>query len=416
MSSASSRGSNALALLPNYLVDAGGIEFYDERAAPEGCLQVSIAENHCVAPMMVEKVNDVQRNSVFTPDMIYYQNTYGMAGCRESMAGFMSTIMGTPSQIDPEQLVIGAGCNAVLENLFVALCEPGDEVLLPSPYYATFSFDLGCRAGVKLRETEREWSEVELEGVALTRAETYYPQIEDLELAYQRGEKKPKVLLLTNPHNPLGICMPKSVLDGLVEWAMGKGMHVVSDEIYAGSIHGQGFYSLAGEASKNQNVHVVYALSKDLGASGLRVGALLSSNEEVLAPVRKLNDLCQVSSTTQQLVEKMLGDKEWVAGFLKENMRLVRRRYKRVLEACNEAGIKYLECDGGLYVWLDLRPWMREGETEKDLGSRLIKEHGLLMTPGESMDMRCDGFFRLVFTAVGDAEFELVLERLRGLE
>ena len=122
-----------------------------------------------------------------------------------------------------------------------------------------------------------------------------------------------------------------------------------------------------------------------MGASGLRVGALLSSNEEVLAPVRKLNDLCQVSSTTQQLVEKMLGDKEWVAGFLKENMRLVRRRYERVLEACNEAGIKYLECDGGLYVWLDLRPWMREGETEKDLGSRLIKEHGLLMTPGEMM-------------------------------
>ena len=66
------------------------------------------------------------------------------------------------------------------------------------------------------------------------RAETYYPQIEDLERAYQRGKKKPKVLLLTNPHNPLGICMPKSVLDGLVEWAMGKGMHVVSDEIYAG--------------------------------------------------------------------------------------------------------------------------------------------------------------------------------------
>ena len=72
----------------------------------------------------------------------------------------------------------------------------------------------------------------------------------------------------------------------------------------------------------------------------MRVGALLSSNEEVLAPVRKLNDLCQVSSTTQQLVEKMLGDKEWVAGFLKENMILVRR--ERVLEACNEAGIKYL--------------------------------------------------------------------------
>ncbi|GMH72426.1 hypothetical protein TL16_g05914 [Triparma laevis f. inornata] len=216
------------------MLDAGGVEFYDAKTSPDGCLQVSIAENHCVAPFIVDKVNDVQRNSVFTPDMIYYQNTYGMKGCRESMAGFMSTIMDTPSKVDPEQLVIGAGCNAVLENLFMALCDPGDEILLPSPYYATFSFDLGCRAGLKLRETEREWKVDEKEGDALTRASTYYPQIEDLESAYQRGEKRPKVLLLTNPHNPLGICMPKEVLDGLVEWAVGKGMHVVSDEIYAG--------------------------------------------------------------------------------------------------------------------------------------------------------------------------------------
>ena len=113
--------------------------------------------------------------------------------------------------------------------------------------------------------------------------------------AYDSAPQKPKVLLLTNPHNPLGICYPRSVLDSLVLWATERSMHVVSDEIYAGSVHGSGFNSLADEASRLGNVHVVYALSKDLCLSGLRVGALYSSNEDVLAPVRKLNDLCQVS-------------------------------------------------------------------------------------------------------------------------
>ena len=72
---------------------------------------------------------------------------------------------------------------------------------------------------------------------------------------------------------------------------------------------------------------------------------------------------------------------------------------------CEGAGVPYLPADAGLYIWLDLRCWLGEGEKrEKDLCRRLISDHGLMMTPGESMDMRAPGFFRLVFTAVGDEE------------
>mmetsp|Transcript_26043 Transcript_26043/g.51958 ORF Transcript_26043/g.51958 Transcript_26043/m.51958 type:complete len:455 (-) Transcript_26043:1386-2750(-) len=410
----SSRGPTSLGLLPQYLVDTGNVEFYDKDSAPSGCLQVSIAENRCVAPELVSKINSVQKGSAFTPDMIYYQSTSGMESCRLAMSSFMSEIMSASEPLNPENLVVGAGCNAMLENLFLTLCEAGDCVLLPSPYYATFSFDLGSRAGVTLLQTGKEWTSEEL--ARLTAPETYYPSLSDLSAAYDSAPMKPKALLLTNPHNPLGLCYPRDVLDSLLSWATERNMHVVSDEIYAGSVHGSGFNSLADDASSRDNVHVVYALSKDLCLSGLRVGALYSSNEEVLAPVRKLNDLCQVSSTTQQLVAGMLGDERWVSEFTATNLGRIRKRYERVIKVCEGAGVPYLPADAGLYIWLDLRGWLgEEEEGEKVLYRRLISDYGLMMTPGESMDMRAPGFFRLVFTAVGDEEFELVLERLARL-
>ena len=110
----------------------------------------------------------------------------------------------------------------------------------------------------------------------------------------------------------------------------------------------------------------------------------------------------------------MLGDEEWISDFTSANLGRIRTRYGRVVEACEQAGVPYLPAEAGLYVWLDLRAWVGVGG-ERELYRRLIKDHGIMMTPGERMDMRAPGFFRLVFTAVGDEEFELVLERLKTL-
>jgi aspartate/methionine/tyrosine aminotransferase len=52
-----------------------------------------------------------------------------------------------PYAFDPDCVVVGAGCNAVLENLMLCLTSPGDGVLVPAPYYAAFEFDLGARIG-----------------------------------------------------------------------------------------------------------------------------------------------------------------------------------------------------------------------------------------------------------------------------
>ena len=101
--------------------------------------------------------------SVFETEMIYYQPTQGVPGLRTAMANYLQRLLVSPSmslssssttatnddvpQMHPDGIILGAGCNAVLENLCMCLAEPGEAVMIPTPYYAAFEFDLVARAG-----------------------------------------------------------------------------------------------------------------------------------------------------------------------------------------------------------------------------------------------------------------------------
>ena len=149
--------------------------------------------------------------------------------------------------------------------------------------------------------------------------------------------------------------------------------------------------------------------------------------------MQKLNDLCQISSQTQQTVEQMLSAEcdsgLWSADeFLPENNDRIRQRSDRVHLCMDECGIPCLFGDSGLFLWMDLTEFLppsdendllKESEESKDSRERvlyleLLQEFGLLFTPGRSMKNELPGFFRFVFTAASDEEFDLGLERLKN--
>lgn len=405
--------------------------------------------------------------NVFASDMVYYQPTQGAPGFRTAVAEYLQDLLVSPARpsatrkFDPENVVLGAGCNAVLENLCTVLANPGDAVLIPTPYYAAFEFDLVARAGchvVPLTTLDHHPEDVPASGPI--DPSFYYPNRSSLQLAYDRAVEEtgraPRVLLLSHPNNPLGICYPPRVVEECIDWCREKEVHLISDEIYAGSVYrkrrsdgeGDTFVSAMalggdGDASAGDGlglgpyVHLVYALSKDFALSGLRVGVAYTENEEIIQPLQKLNDLCQISSQTQLLVERMLTanavvgedrSQKFVDVYLKENQSNIRDRCD-VLQSClDELDIPYLNGDSGLFVWMDFRqflPSLPKGVTEatetlesketreRQLYLSLMKEHGLLFTPGMSMKNERAGFFRCVFTAASEEEFQLGLVRLR---
>lgn len=279
----------------------------------------------------------------------------------------------------------------------------------------------------------------DFDGAAGIPEHAYYPNTESLDASLEQSVKQgitPRILLLSHPQNPLGICYPPEVIKEVVDWCRLNSIHLISDEIYAGSIYRPGeskFVSaleVASSTSSQKNnlglgpyVHFVYALSKDFALSGLRVGALYSENEEIRLPLQKLNDLCCISSQTQLLVERMLTTASedpkisWTKRFLAKNHERLSMRGDEWHACLGELRIPYLKATAGLFVWMDFSEFLpdhgTDDERERALYLELLNDYGLLFTPGKSMKNERPGFFRCVFTAASDEEFQLGIERLK---
>lgn len=440
----SKRGIEAVSFLPTYLADARAVERYSPET-PDGALQLGIAENKMLEDLLVPALTKFG-STTFATDCIYYQQTQGRPGVRQAMADYLQRTLKLSRPLQAESIILGAGCNAVLENLCICLADPGQGVLIPTPYYAAFEFDLAARASLTIIPVNTfAGSGADIPPVDSNETipiEAYYPTPTSLEATYQRAIENgedPRILLLSHPNNPLGICYPPHIVEGCIIWCRSRQIHLVSDEIYAGSVYRDSsvFTSaleIAGELGSY--VHMVYALSKDFALSGLRVGVCYSENPDIQVPLQKLNDLCQISSQTQVLVEKMMTEQDntsgdyWASTFIQENHCRLRSRGDALHNILDECEIPHLSADSGLFCWMDLSDFLppldpasvsKDGmessgsmqERERTLYLELMNDYGLLFTPGLSMRSERPGFFRCVFTAASDDEFSLSLERLR---
>jgi len=135
--------------------------------------------------------------------------------------------------------------------------------------------------------------------------------------------------------------------------------------------------------------------------------------------------LLQISSTTQIWARAMMEHKHesqlWTDAYRKENHRRLEARCARLCSVLDDCGIPYLLPTAGLFVWIDLSsflptdPSLSVSEKERKLYLHLVKEVGLLLTPGLSMKNEKPGYFRCVFTAATEEEFELSLKRFQVL-
>jgi aspartate/methionine/tyrosine aminotransferase len=430
----SRRSREAVQLLPTYLSDARSIAKYSKEN-PGGALQLSVAETKILEDWLVPALLEPIQNDRVS-ELIYYQATAGRDDCKSALCEYMESLLGiAPETLDPNGLVVGAGCNAVLENLCFCLAQQGDAVLIPTPYYAAFEFDLQARVALFVQPvstqayhpTVRDSRDPSL----------YYPNTQTLDAAYERSEEaghEPRILLISHPQNPLGICYPAPVIKEIVAWCRSRKVHLISDEIYAGSVYGGTAFEsvLKAAAVRGQGsaaglgpyVHWVYALSKDFGLSGMRIGVAYSENEEIRLPMQKLNDLCQVSSSAQRWVAELLRRRNdegepWPQSFLNVSKDRLATRSRQLTMCFDECGISYLHPTSGLFVWIDLTAYLStdsgltDSQKEQELYRRLANDFGLLLTPGLSMRNDKAGFFRVVFTAATDEEFALCLERFR---
>jgi 1-aminocyclopropane-1-carboxylate synthase len=286
-----------------------------------------------------------------------------------------------------------------------------------APFLCRFDRDLRWRTGVNIVP------------VHCDSANGFQVTVPALEAAYERAAAagtRVAGVLLTNPSNPLGTTVKRSALEGVLDFVARRNIHLISDEIYSGSVFAApDLVSVAelveararcGDTSGiARRVHIVYSLSKDLGLPGFRVGVAYSYNDAVVTMARRMSSFTLVSSQTQKTLAAMLADAEFADAYVRTNRERLRARHDHVVAGLAHAGVPCLRSNAGLFVWMDMRGLLGGEATvasELRLWDRVLRQVRLNISPGSSCHCSEAGWFRVCFANMSLDTLDVALARI----
>lgn len=352
---------------------------------PDGYINLGTAENHLLFDLLEPKL--VGPRNVTAEDT-QYQPLAGSDSFRAELAAYLSRQRGVP--VTADEVVLLAGSTAALDAAAFAVCDPGDGVIMPAPYFPGMDTAFGSARLIPAPTSPAD-------GFRLT--------AEVVERAIAGAEGPVRAVALLSPHNPLGHVYDKPTLTAVAVVVRDHGLDLISDEVYAGSVFAGEFVSVAAlDVLPPERVHVVWGFSKDFGMSGFRVGVLSSGDPDVRAVAAHLALVASASSDTQAVLREMLADGTFLATFERERVRRLADAYAATTEALDGHGIGYVEAAAGLYVWIDLRRHLSGPtfEAEYNLWQRLFETGRVNISPGGAFHTPEPGWFRLCFASAAD--------------
>jgi aspartate aminotransferase len=300
------------------------------------------------------------------------------------------------------QVVVSCGAKHTLYNLIQVLCEEGDEVIIPSPYWVSY-LDMVVLSGARpviIKTNESQGFKM-------------HPQ--QLEGAIN---EKTQAIILNSPSNPAGVVYNASELDALAKTIFKRGILVISDDIYEKIIYDDLPFSnitSVNEEMKNLTI-VVNGVSKAYSMTGWRIG-YAAGPEEIIAAVTKLqsqNTSNPTSIAQKAAVEALNGNQDGVAEMVAE----FRKRRDVIVEKLNAIpGITCMNPQGAFYVFPDISALFGrsyQGRTisnSSDLTAYLLDEADIAVVPGA--DFGHDDHIRLSY-ATSMKNIEKGLKRIRS--
>ena len=344
--------------------------------------------DHIVAAA-IEACSD-PRNHRYTP-------AAGLPELREAVAH--KTARDSNLQVTAGQVLITNGAKQAVYNTFAALLDPGDEVLVPAPYWVTYPEAIRLAGGVPVP-------------VATDESTGFRASVEALEAA---RTARTKILLFVSPSNPTGAVYPPAEVEALGRWAADSGLWVVTDEIYEHLVYGDAtFSSMPGLVPElADRCVVVNGVAKTVAMTGWRVGWMIGPTDVIKAATNlQSHATSNVANVSQRAaLAAVTGDLGCVAT-MREAFDRRRRRMHELLSAM--PGVTCIEPEGAFYAFPSFEKTLGGdlGETTLDLAANVLDAAKVALVPGEAFG--APGYVRLSY-ALGDAQLEEGLDRLARL-
>lgn len=207
----------------------------------------------------------------FSQDVLAYADSAGDKELIKAISDYYKTY---DMDFGTDEILITAGGSEALLFSIIALCDPGDNIIVAEPFYTNYN---GFAAAVN----------VEVKGIT-TKAEEgfHFPAREEIEKVI---DDKTRAFILNNPGNPTGVVYTPEELKMMVDIAIEKDIFIVADEVYREFIYGDFEYKSFGNFPEAEDrVVIVDSVSKRYSACGARIGSLASKNKDFIANVLKL--------------------------------------------------------------------------------------------------------------------------------
>jgi aspartate/methionine/tyrosine aminotransferase len=306
-------------------------------------------------------------------------------------------------KVDASQVLVTNGGKQAVYEAFAALLDPGDEVLVPTPYWTTYPESIKLAGGVPV-------------DVVADETTGYKVSVEQLEAA---RTDRTKVLLFVSPSNPTGAVYSRGEIEAIGRWADEHGLWVITDEIYEHLVYGGAeFHSMPVVVPElADRTLVLNGVAKTYAMTGWRVGWLIGPADVVKAAANmQSHATSNVANVSQAAaLAAVTGDLSAVA----EMRKAFDRRRQTIVRMLNEIpGVVCPEPEGAFYAYPSVKALLgkeirgRRPETSVELASLILEEAEVALVPGEAFGT--PGYFRLSY-ALGDDDLVEGVSRVAKL-
>ena len=359
----------------------------DLKASGKDILSFSAGEPDFGTPRRIKDEAIKAINDGFTQ----YTAVPGILEVREAVAGKLKR----DNNLDytAADIIVSNGAKHSLFNLFQAVIDPGDEVIIPAPYWVTYPELVKYAFGIPVTiETD------DISGFKIT-PEQLKAAITD----------KTKMLILTTPSNPTGSIYSREELEALGEVLKGTDIVIASDEMYEKLVYDAEFTATASISEDMFNRTVtINGLSKSVAMTGWRFGYLASANKELISVMNKLQSqsTSNINSITQKAAIPAL------EGEVDEDIEMMRKafaaRAKEATALMNEIdGLSVKKPEGAFYLFVNIKDIT---DDSIEFCKELLQEAGVAVVPG--IGFGSEGYFRFSFAT----DITTIREGIRRIE
>ncbi len=294
---------------------------------------------------------------------------------------------------DPErEMIITAGGNQAFMLALLTLLEPGDEVLLPTPYYLNHEMGIrtvGCTpVEVPLQESG---------GFSLT-LENITPYL----------TSNTKALVVVSPNNPTGAVYSENELRRIVHAMAARDVTVISDETYQHFLYdGRTHFSIGSLGDEKAHVIIVGSLSKSFAMTGWRIGYMIAHAAFIEQAMKVQDSMVICASVVGQLMATAAVEQAWAYpltynGLFNQRRLFLEQRIKSI------RGLHWMPTHGGFFAFVRV-----EGCTDSiRLSGQILDDAHVVTTPGRIFGKAAEGFIRLSYGSVDQTRLEEACDRL----